>query len=142
MSRVELLDNDAERRRLGETLRRSRERLGFTQDEVAEVLKVQRTAVTNIERGQRKVDALELKRLARLYRQPVSLFTGEDDALDAGLPSDVFHIARQAAALCASDREALRRFADFLRMRARESAAWPDAAFGAPSVEVRPEARQ
>lgn len=118
MTTVELPDGDAERRRLGEKLRQAREYVGFSQDEVAGFLKVPRTAVTNIESGQRKVDALELKRLAELYRQPISHFTGDDDDAGSALPTDVAHLARQAKALSPKDREELGRFAEFLKMRA------------------------
>jgi transcriptional regulator with XRE-family HTH domain len=109
--------DERERRSLGETLRQAREYVGFSQDEVAAFLKIPRTAVTNMESGQRKVEALELKRLAELYRQPVGYFTGEDDA-SVSLPADVAHLARQAAKLSMKDREELGRFADFLKQRA------------------------
>lgn len=114
----DLPDGDAERRRLGERLRQAREYVGFSQDEVAGFLKVPRTAVTNIESGQRRVDALELKRLAELYRQPIGHFTGSDDEAGSALPVDVAHLARQAATLSIKDREELGRFAEFLKMRA------------------------
>jgi hypothetical protein len=71
-----------------------------------------------MESGQRKVEALVLKRLADLYRQPVDHFTGDEDSASASLPSDVNHLARQAAALSPKDREELGRFAEFLKMRA------------------------
>ena len=118
MSTVELSNGDAERRRLGKKLRQAREYIGFSQDEVANVLRVTRTAVTNMESGQRKVDALELKRLAELYRQPVTYFTGDEDEAGAALPTDVAHLARRAATLSIKDREELGRFAEFLKMRA------------------------
>lgn len=110
-------DSEAERRSLGEKLRKAREYVGFSQDEVATFLKVPRTAITNIESGQRKVDALELRRLAELYRQPVGHFTDEDEA-SASLPIDVALLARQAAKLSPKDREELGRFAEFLKTRA------------------------
>lgn len=118
MSTVELSEGDAERRRLGEKLRQAREYVGYSQDEVANFLRVPRTAITNIESSQRKVDALELKRLAELYRQPVTHFTGDEDEAASALPTDVAHLARQATALSIKDREELGRFADFLKMRA------------------------
>lgn len=118
MNTVDLPDGDAERRHLGEKLRQAREYVGYSQDEVAGFLKVPRTAVTNMESGQRKVDALELKRLAELYRQPVSHFTGDDNEAGSTLPTDVAHLARQAATLSRKDREELGRFAEFLKMRA------------------------
>lgn len=118
MTMVEIPDGAVERRRLGGKLRQAREYVGYSQDEVAGFLKVPRTAVTNMENGQRKVDALELKRLADLYRRPVNHFTSDDDDAGAALPTDVAHLARQAAALSPKDREELGRFAEFLKMRA------------------------
>src|SRR5262249_8765495 len=64
-------DDDAERRRLGERLREARKYLGLKQEEVATYLKIPRTALTDIENGQRRVEAIELTRLAKLYRQPM-----------------------------------------------------------------------
>lgn len=110
-------DNAEERRRLGERLKEARKYLGLKQEEVAAYLKIPRTALTDIENGQRRVEALELARLARLYRQPVGHFTGEDEA-SASLPADVAHLARSVAALSEADREELNRFADYLRSRA------------------------
>jgi transcriptional regulator with XRE-family HTH domain len=113
---VHIPDNDEERRQLGERLRQAREYLGLSQEEVATYLKVPRTALTGVEGGQRRVEAIELKRLAELYRQPVSYFTGEDVAA-AALPADVAHLARAAAELSVKDREELGRFAEYLRAR-------------------------
>jgi transcriptional regulator with XRE-family HTH domain len=114
-------DDDAvERRRLGERLREARKYLGLKQDEVAGYLKIPRTALTDIESGQRRVEAIELTRLAKLYRQPVGFFTGEDEAA-ASMPFDVVHLARRAADLSQQDRDELGRFADYLRARARTS---------------------
>jgi transcriptional regulator with XRE-family HTH domain len=110
-------EDEAERRQLGERLRDARKYVGLSQEEAAAILKLPRTAITDIESGQRKVEALELKRMAELYRQPVSHFTGED-AASAPLTPDVAHLARQAAGLSPKDREELGRFAEFLRARA------------------------
>jgi transcriptional regulator with XRE-family HTH domain len=109
-------DDENERVRLGERLRQAREYLGLSQEEVSTFLKVTRTAVTGIENGQRRVEAIELKRLAELYRQPVSYFTGEDEK-SASLPADVAHLARAAAKLSPKDREELGRFAEYLSAR-------------------------
>jgi transcriptional regulator with XRE-family HTH domain len=112
---------EAERRQLGERLRAAREYLKLSQDEVAQYLNVPRTALTNIESGQRRVDAIELKRLAELYRQPASHFTGDES--DAGaLPADVAHLARAATKLSPRDREELGRFAEYLRARSATEA--------------------
>lgn len=111
-------DDDHEmRQKMGERLREARRYLGLKQDEVAAYLKIQRSALSEIEAGNRRVEALELNRLAKLYRQPVTYFIGEDDAA-AELPVDVAHIARQAADLSRKDRDELGRFAEYLRARA------------------------
>jgi transcriptional regulator with XRE-family HTH domain len=119
-----LSDNEdaVERRRLGDRLKEARKYLGLRQEEVATYLKIPRTALTDIESGQRRVEAIELSRLARLYRQPVAFFTGEDVA-SASLPIDVVHIARQVADLSQQDRDELGRFAEYLRSRARAAGA-------------------
>lgn len=110
-------DNDQqERRQLGDRLREARKYIGLKQEEVATYLKIPRTALTDIESGQRRVEVIELARLAKLYRQPVSFFTGEDDA-SSGLPIDVAHLARKAAELSQQDRDELGRFAEYLRAR-------------------------
>ena len=111
------MDDSEARRRMGERLRQAREYLGLSQDEVARHLKVPRTALTNIESGQRRTDALELKKLADLYRQAVSYFTGDEDETAAALPADVTHLARAAAKLSVKDREELGRFAEYLRVK-------------------------
>jgi transcriptional regulator with XRE-family HTH domain len=110
-------DNDQqERRQLGDRLREARKYIGLKQEEVATYLKIPRTALTDIESGQRRVEVIELARLAKLYRQPVSFFAGEDDA-SSGLPIDVAHLARKAAELSQQDRDELGRFAEYLRAR-------------------------
>lgn len=112
-------DNDKEARQvLGARLRDARRYLGLKQDEVAQHLKIQRSALSEIEAGHRRVEVLELNRLAKLYRQPVSYFIGEDDAA-AALPIDVAHLARRAADLSEQDRHELGRFADYLQARAK-----------------------
>jgi len=107
----------ADRQKLGAKLREAREYLGLSQDEVAGILGIPRTALSNIESGQRGVDALELKKLAQLYKRPVMHFTGESQP-DEGMPEDVAHLARAAAGLSEGDRRELSRFAEYLRARA------------------------
>ena len=111
---------DVERRSLGGRLREARKYLGLKQEDVAVHLNIPRTALSDIEHGQRRVGALELTRLSKLYGQQVSYFTGED-ASAASLPADVAHIARQATTLSAQDREELGRFAEYLQARSQSS---------------------
>lgn len=111
-------DEAIDRQKLGARLREAREYLGLSQDEVAKYLEIPRTALSHIESGQRRIDALELKKVALLYKRPVAYFTGEAQA-DASLPDDVAHLARAAASLSERDRQELSRFADYLRARAQ-----------------------
>ena len=106
-----------ERVRLGEKLKEAREYLALSQDEVAKSLGLPRTAISMIETGQRRVDALELKRLAEIYTRPVAYFTG-DEPESAPMSKDVEHLARAASGLSEQDREELARFADYLKARA------------------------
>jgi transcriptional regulator with XRE-family HTH domain len=104
------------RKAMGERLRQAREYLGFSQEEVAKYLGISRSALSNIETGQRKVDALELKKLGGLYKRPVTNFTGEGEE-DQAVGDEVAHLARKASELSAEDRAELGRFADFLRAK-------------------------
>jgi transcriptional regulator with XRE-family HTH domain len=114
---------DADRQVLGERLREAREYVGLKQDDVAKKLGIPRSALSNIEAGSRKVDAIELTQLAKLYQRPVAWFTSEppNGAFD-NTPAEVAHVARAAAALSQQDRQELARFADFLKSRARAKA--------------------
>lgn len=109
-------DMEGDRRAMGERLRESRDYLGFSQEEVAKYLGISRSALSNIETGQRKVEALELKKLASLYKRPVAHFTGEDLEAQA-VGEEIAHLARKASELSAEDRAELGRFADFLRAK-------------------------
>ena len=112
----------SDRQTLGERLRVAREYVGLKQDDVARHLAIPRSALSHIETGQRKVDALELTRMAKLYQRPVNYFTGEQD-ISSELPEEVAHVARAAASLSSQDRQELARFADFLKSRAKTKVA-------------------
>lgn len=96
---------------LAQKLRDAREYLGLSQQFVADQTGIPRMAVSAIENGKRRVDALELERLAALYRHPVSYFLGVDESV----PASVQLLAREAGELTESDREEVLRFARFLR---------------------------
>ncbi|MBV9747326.1 MAG: helix-turn-helix domain-containing protein [Acetobacteraceae bacterium] len=113
---------EEDRIRLGERLREAREYVGLTQDEVAKHLGIPRSALSNIEAGQRKVEVLELRTLAKLYQRPTIWFTGEEATELPALPKEIAHLARAAASLSSQDREQLARFADFLRAKAKVKA--------------------
>ena len=100
---------------LGARLREEREYLGFSQEDVARHLGVSRSAVSLMESGSRRVDALELQRLARLFQTSMERLTG---SLQEDQESESLRlVARAAAHLSSSDRREILRFAQFLRSR-------------------------
>ncbi|WP_436776755.1 helix-turn-helix domain-containing protein [Yinghuangia sp. YIM S09857] len=107
---------DPELERLGGRLRSMRDYLGMSQQFVADGTGIPRTAISDIERGARRVDSLELKKFARLYRRPVAYFLAEEEDADpgeyvlAGLP-------RALATLTEGDRIELARYAEYLAFR-------------------------
>ena len=72
---------------------------------------IPRAAISAIENGKRRVEALELQALANLYRHPVDYFLGASSTV----PENVRAIAREATALTDRDREQVLRFAQFLK---------------------------
>ena len=105
-----------ERADIAARLKEAREYLGLSQQEVADALRLPRTAVSMIESGQRRVDSVELKTLSKLYQRPITFFTGEEEA---AFGSDVAALAKQGAKLSEQDRNELLRFSEFLMQRAR-----------------------
>ncbi|WP_329070336.1 helix-turn-helix transcriptional regulator [Amycolatopsis sp. NBC_01480] len=95
---------------VGKQLRIGRETLGLTQDDVAGVLGIPRTSVVAMEGGRRNVTALELRRLARLYRRSVQWLLGEEEAA-AEVDSALY---RATSELSEGDKEQVLRFAQFL----------------------------
>jgi len=112
-------ESEIDRQAIGARLKSAREYLELSQDEVAKALGLPRTAISMIENGQRKVDAIELKKLAEIYQQPITHFTGEQVA-STPMSESVQHLARAAAKLTDTDREELLRFAEFLKSRGRQ----------------------
>jgi transcriptional regulator with XRE-family HTH domain len=110
-----------ERKALGSRLREAREYLGLSQDEVAKAVDLPRSAISLIESGQRRIDALELKRFAEVYQRPVTDFTGGVDAKPA-TPATIQHLARAVAKLTESDQAELLRFAEFLGTKSERTA--------------------
>lgn len=99
---------------LAERLREAREYIGFTQEEVAEALGLQRASVSAIETGRRKVGSQELLQLSRLYKRPVAALLGEEEEAPATDPTTAA-LFRAAKDLNARDREQVLRFAEFLK---------------------------
>lgn len=96
---------------LARRLRESREYLGLSQEFVAEELNVPRASVSAMENGKRKIGSLELKQLARLYKQPMSSFLEEEMEESSALST----LLRASRSLDEEDRKQLVRFAQFLK---------------------------
>jgi transcriptional regulator with XRE-family HTH domain len=104
--------------RLAHKLREAREYVNLSQQFVAAQTGIPRSAISDIERGTRRVESLELKRLAELYRMPIDFFLGTDpDPEVAGAVDDpvVAALTRAAEGLEESSKDEVLRFALFLQ---------------------------
>lgn len=110
--------------RLADRLREAREYLGLSQEFVAQQTGISRAAISTIENGKRKVEAMELTALASLYKYPVTYFL--DGALEE--PASVRAIARAATTLTDKDREQVLQFAQFLKVYGQNQPGRPAAA--------------
>lgn len=110
------MSQDTDRAELGSRLKDAREYRGFSQEDVANYLGLSRSAVSLIESGSRRLDILELKKLAKLYECSIEELTGELVVPHADLGS-IQMVARAAAALSQEDRSEVLRFAQFLQAR-------------------------
>jgi transcriptional regulator with XRE-family HTH domain len=114
MSEPAIPSAPADAEALAGRLREAREFLNLSQQFVADQTGLPRSAVSDIERGARRVDSLELKRLAALYRLPPSHFLGEDEELVAIDPT-ARALARATKDMGEPAKQQLLRFAQFLR---------------------------
>lgn len=105
-----------EAQRLGSRLKEVREYLNFSQQYISDRTGIPRSAVSDIERGARKVDSLELKKLARLYSYPVAYFLDADEDAEVGSHA-IAAMARALSPLGRTEREQVYRFAEFLRLQ-------------------------
>lgn len=106
-------DVEGQRQQMAQRLREAREYLGLSQDEVASALRISRPAVTNLEAGARKIEAVELDKLARLYGRTVQYFLTGEQAVAAKTRADF--LARTLNGLSEQDLQEVARFADFLK---------------------------
>ena len=73
---------------LGKTVKKRREALGLSQDEVAAKVGLPRPAISQIESGQRKVAADELLRLSEILQTPIGQLLGLESAPQVSLVKD------------------------------------------------------
>ncbi len=110
------MSDDKDRAIICAKLREAREYRGFSQEDVAKFLGVPRSAISLIETGDRRLDIIELKKLAKLYECSVKELTGEFAETDTE-PESIRMVARATADLSPEDRSEVLRFAQFLRSR-------------------------
>ncbi len=112
-----LVSSEQEQEALGLRLKEAREYLGMSQEFVAEQLGVPRASISTMETSKRKVSSLELKQLARLYKQTIQYFLGEEEAMPQGQPKDeaLSALFRTTKDLSSEDKQQVLRFAQFLR---------------------------
>lgn len=101
-------------RELGNTLQAARKRRGLTQEQAAEILNVARTTITAIEKGERRLKASELYKLAEAYGRQVGDFVRQRPVVPAFRvqfrgPAEISE--EQSAAV----NEAIARFEDYCR---------------------------
>lgn len=106
---------------LGNRLKEERDYRGYSQKEIAEYLGISRPTVSLIENGERKVDSLELQKLAELYNTSVDNLLGDHQNKKAN--EEVELLARAAEDLSSEDRKEVLQFAEFLRSRESEETA-------------------
>lgn len=102
-----------DRSALAARLKEMREYLQLSQEEVAQMLKIPRSAISLIESGERKVEAVELKRFAEIYQCPLEHLTGSSTN-DDKKSKEIAFLARAVSNLSQKDRDELLRFARFL----------------------------
>jgi len=63
-----------EHRTLVERLKRARKERGLDQEDVSKLLGVTQSYISKIESGQRRIDIVQLKAFARIYRKKIDYF--------------------------------------------------------------------
>jgi transcriptional regulator with XRE-family HTH domain len=63
-----------EHRKLVEKLKKARKEAGLDQEAVAKLLGVTQSYISKIESGQRRIDIVQLKRFAKVYRKKIDYF--------------------------------------------------------------------
>ena len=89
--------------------------LELSQQYVSDKTGIPRSAISDIERGERRVDSLELKKFSKLFGYPVSYFLGVEEEVQ----DEVHSWARAMTELTDGDREQVMRFAQYLRYSAQ-----------------------
>lgn len=110
--------HDLDQEALGRRLRQIREYLGLSQQYVTAATGISRSAISEIERGNRKVDSLELRKFARAYQTSVGRLLGDLDESASAFTA----LERAMVDLSPQDQDEVLKFAEFLsHRRSRDS---------------------
>jgi transcriptional regulator with XRE-family HTH domain len=110
------MSENIDRVALGTRLKEIREYEGYSQEDIAKFLGLPRSAISLIESGDRRLDILELRKLAKLYKLSIDQLTGAEPVRTQKEES-VEVVARATAALSPDDRSEVLRFVEFLRAK-------------------------
>lgn len=108
-----------QREEIGRRIKEARSYVALSQEEVALVLAIPRSAVSQIENGARGLDVTELSKLSELLGRSVAYLTGGAEATKS---ETVSLLARAAEGLSDDDIGELQRFAVFLQSRSKAAA--------------------
>lgn len=103
---------------LARRLREAREFANLSQQFVADQTGIARSAISDIERGSRRVESTELKRLAAVYRMPIDYLLDNEppeDLAGAGDDPTTRALTRATGGMAPDEKEQVLRFALFLR---------------------------
>ena len=124
---------------LGKRLRSARIDMGVSQQDAADALRLPRTAITQLESGNRSVSTLELTKLAALYQRPVAHFLAEAEGADEeDLSVALLRVAPGLEDELAIRKEIARSLALFREGVSIERLLGQDERSGPPAYEVGP----
>ena len=106
-----MTDDSKDWEELGERLQEERKYRGYSQKEIADFLGISRSSISLIEGGDRKINSIELQKLADFYGTTVDSLL--DSSPGSGQNDEIDLIARKAEDLSSEDRKEVLRFAEF-----------------------------
>lgn len=93
---------------IGERIRSARLNIGMSQEELASVLNLKHPAISQIENGKRAVDSLELIRIAKALKKPISFFL--DESYDESNQEESLRILYRADKISEQDKAIIEDF--------------------------------
>jgi transcriptional regulator with XRE-family HTH domain len=111
-----MADLETRQAQIAERIRTARENAGLSQGQAAKQLGLARPSITEAEQGRRKVSAVELAEMAKLYGVTIGWLAGENDNLDA-THDPIQLAAREIASLNREDLDAVLQLVRSIRLR-------------------------